>query len=77
MNLRKINIKKKKPFELSQRDIAVVKMLSLGNSSKGISKAGNISNRTVESIIATLKHEFKCKNTPHLVGVFFRKDLIK
>ena len=75
MNLRKTAEKKK--WQLSPRDVKIVDLLSKGKGSVEVGKLGGISNRTVESIIATLKFQYKCENIPHLVATFLRKGLIK
>lgn len=79
MILRKINGKNKepKPFELHPRDIEVVRMVSLGHSIKQIAMKGDLSPRTIESVVMRLRLHYGCHNTPHLVATFFREGLIK
>jgi DNA-binding CsgD family transcriptional regulator len=72
-----MDLKKYKEVELSQRDIAIVKMLSNGMTANEISNQSNISSRTVEMAVLSLRDKYKCKNTPHLVAYFLRKQIIK
>ena len=69
--------KKAAPFRLEQRHIDVVKLLAKGNTAKQIAEKGGVSNKLVESIIGVLFKEYKCKNAPHLVYTFMKKQLIK
>ncbi len=75
MDLRKRPEKKK--FTLTQRDKELISLLSKGLTAKQVSEMSNISNRTVEKIVADLMVQYDCNNKTHLVSTFLRKGLIK
>jgi DNA-binding CsgD family transcriptional regulator len=55
----------------------IVKMLSHGSTAKEIADKLNLSHRTIEKRLELLRMQYKVKNTPHLVGHFFRLGIIK
>lgn len=69
--------KKAAPFKLEQRHKVVVTKVSYGFTAKQIAEIGGVSSRLVESLIAKLFEEYKCKNTTNLVATFLRKKIIK
>lgn len=59
------------------RDREVVRLVSLGLTSKQIAYQGGVSYRLIENIIENLKKEHNCKNTAHLVATFIRNKIIE
>lgn len=68
---------RKRSEALSSWSIELVSYLSNGYTVEEVSKVIPKSRRTIETHIAMLKEDFEAKNTPHLVAIFLRKQLIK
>lgn len=62
---------------MKDRNISIIRSLSLGVTVKQIASDLALSPRTVEAVIQNLMHAYDCQNTYHLIGTFFRKKIIE
>ncbi len=64
------------PYRLQARDKEIVRLLASGYSAREIGEMGDISFRTVESIINTLCKVYGCKNRVQLAVRFTKEGWI-
>lgn len=64
-------------MNIKDRERDIVKMLSEGKKPAEIGSKLNLAKRTIESYIDRIKDSHMAENSPHLVGIFFRKKLIE
>jgi len=69
-------IKRKNVVVLTERDLQIVSMLSIGKTAPDIAKKLKMSERTIEGIIVKLRGKYKCKNVVHLVSHFLRNQIL-
>lgn len=61
---------------VTEREAEMVKMLTEGHRPVEIASKLNVSNRTVETYLATLRRKTNCRTLPQLVAVFIKNGLI-
>lgn len=59
-----------------EREVEIVKMLSEGLTAAKIGEKINLTTRTTENLIAQIKYSYDAENTPHLVGIFFKRKIL-
>lgn len=75
MNLRVRN--NSNPLAVIDRDVEIVRLVSMGYTAQEIADDGDISRRTVEAAIEKLKFKYECVSLAHLVATFLRKKIIE
>ena len=70
------NIKKRKPYELSDRELEVIQLLASGYTSKEIGNELNIDLNTVETYKARKKSKLDCKSAIEIVVFAYKNKLI-
>ena len=68
---------KKKKIVTELTDVDFVEFLSLGYTVADISKETGLGKRTLEARLVRIRDKSSSKNSPHVVGNYFRKKLIK
>jgi len=72
-----IDKKQKRFLFMEPKYYEMLAMISNGFTAKECSKELKISSRTIEARLVTLREEFECKNTIHLIAELVRKGIIK
>lgn len=70
------NIKKRKPYELSDRELEVIQLLANGYTSKEIANELNIDRNTVETYKDRIKSKLDCKSAIEIVVFAYKNKII-
>ena len=70
------NIKKRKPYELSDRELEVIQLLANGYTSKEIANELNINRNTVETYKDRIKSKLDCKSAIEIVVFAYKNKII-
>jgi DNA-binding CsgD family transcriptional regulator len=71
-----VAIVKKNTVKISEDDVKTVKLYADGFRTSSVSKKMNVSPRTTEARVLTLKKKLKAKTLPHLVAILIRQQII-
>ena len=70
------NVKKRKPYELTDRELEVIQLLANGYTSKEIANELNIDRNTVETYKDRIKSKLDCKSAIEIVVFAYKNKLI-
>lgn len=70
------NMKKRKPYELTDRELEVIQLLANGYTSKEIANELNIDRNTVETYKDRIKSKLDCKSAIEIVVFAYKNKLI-
>lgn len=70
------NMKKRKPYELTDRELEVIQLLAYGYTSKEIANDLNIDRNTVETYKDRIKSKLDCKSAIEIVVFAYKNKLI-
>lgn len=70
------NMKKRKPYELTDRELEVIQLLAYGYTSKEIANELNIDRNTVETYKDRIKSKLDCKSAIEIVVFAYKNKLI-
>lgn len=70
------NVKKRKPYELTDRELEVIQLLANGYTSKEIANELNIDRNTVETYKERIKSKLDCKSAIEIVVFAYKNKLI-
>lgn len=70
------NLKKRKPYELSDRELEVIQLLSNGCSNKDIAEKMGIDRNTVETYKDRIKSKLDCKSAIEIVVFAYKNKLV-
>ncbi|MBE1526403.1 DNA-binding NarL/FixJ family response regulator [Sphingopyxis sp. OAS728] len=66
----------KRAQPLTERELSILELLALGQSTKEISRLVDIAPRTVERMVDNIRSRFDARNRAHLITVALRLGLL-